>query len=42
MRHTAQMSHITHTIRLYKCHTQPVQLDKHSVKKKEELYVFKR
>jgi hypothetical protein len=33
--------HTAHTTRLYKCHTQPVQLNKHSAKKKEELYVFK-
>ncbi len=42
MRHTAQMLHTAHTTRLYKCHTQPVWLDKHSAKKKEELYIFKR
>ncbi len=42
MRHTAQMLHTVCTTRLYKCHTQPVWLDKHSTKKKEELYVFKR
>ncbi len=41
MRHTAQMSHTVCTIRLYKCCAQPVQLDKHSIKKKEELYVPK-
>jgi len=42
MRHIAQMSHTAHTTRLYKCHTQPVQLNKHSAKKKEELYIFKK
>ena len=42
MRHTAQMSHTAHMTRLYKCHTQLIQLNKHSIKKKEELYVFKR
>ncbi len=42
MRHTAQMSHTAHITRLYKCHTQSVQLDKHSAKKKEESYVPKR
>jgi len=42
MRHTAQVSHTAHTTRLYKCYAQSVQLDKHSVKKKEELYVLKR
>jgi hypothetical protein len=42
MRHTAQISHTAHTTRLYKCHTQFVQLNKHSVKKKEELYILKR
>jgi len=41
MRHTAQMSHTAHMTRLYKCHTQLIQLDKHSVKKKEELYIPK-
>jgi hypothetical protein len=41
MRHTAQMSHTVHTTRLYKCYTQPVWLNKHSTKKKEELYVLK-
>ncbi len=35
------MSHTAHMTRLYKCHTQPVQLDKHSVMKKEESYVLK-
>jgi len=35
------MSHTAHMTRLYKCHTQPVWLDKHSAKKKEELYVSK-
>jgi hypothetical protein len=35
VRHTAQMSHTAHTTRLYKCHTQSVQLDKHSAKKKK-------
>jgi len=42
MRHTAQVSHTVCTTRLYKCCTQPVWLDKHSTKKKEELYVPKR
>jgi len=42
MRHTAQMLHTVHTIKLYKCCAQPVQLDKYSVKKKEESYVPKR
>ncbi len=42
MRHIAQMSHTAHMTRLYKCHTQLIQLNKHSVKKKEELYVPKR
>jgi len=42
MRHTAQVLHTAHTTRLYKCHTQSVQLDKHSAKKKEELYVLKK
>ncbi len=42
MRHTAQVSHTVCMTRLYKCHTQPVQLNKHSAKKKEELYVSKR
>ncbi len=42
MRHTAQMSHTVCMTRLYKCHTQFVQLNKHSVKKKEELYISKR
>jgi hypothetical protein len=32
----------SHMTRLYKCHTQSVQLNKHSVKKKEELYISKR
>jgi len=41
MRHTAQMSHTVHITRLYKCCTQPIWLDKHSAKKKEELYVPK-
>ncbi len=41
MRHTAQVSHTAHTTRLYKCCAQPVQLDKHSAKKKEESYVLK-
>jgi hypothetical protein len=41
MRHTAQVSHTAHTTRLYKCCTQPVWLNKHSTKKKEELYVSK-
>ena len=41
MRHIAQMSHTVCMTRLYKCHTQSVQLSKHSVKKKEESYVFK-
>ncbi len=42
MRHTAQVSHTAHMTRLYKCHTQSVWLNKHSVKKKEDLYIFKR
>ncbi len=42
MRHTAQMLHTAHTTRLYKCCTQLIWLSKHSAKKKEELYVFKR
>ncbi len=42
MRHTAQVSHTAHITRLYRCCTQSVQLDKHSAKKKEELYVLKR
>jgi len=41
MRHTAQVSHTAHMTRLYKCRTQLIQLDKHSAKKKEELYVPK-
>ncbi len=41
MRHITQMLHTAHTTRLYKCCTQSVQLNKHSIKKKEELYVFK-
>jgi len=36
------MSHTAHMTRLYKCHTQLIQLNKHSVKKKEELYVLKK
>ncbi len=36
------MLHTAHMTRLYKCCAQSVQLDKHSVKKKEELYVPKR
>jgi len=35
------MSHIAHMTRLYKCHTQLIQLNKHSAKKKEELYISK-
>ena len=35
------MLHTAHMTRLYKCHTQPVWLNKHSTKKKEELYVLK-
>ncbi len=42
MRHIAQVSHTAHMTRLYKCHTQSVQLSKHSAKKKEESYVFKK
>ncbi len=42
MRHTAQVLHTAHTTRLYKCCTQSVQLNKHSAKKKEELYVSKK
>jgi len=42
MKHTAQMLHTAHTTRLYKCHTQLIQLGKHSVKKKEELYIPKK
>ncbi len=41
MRHTAQMSHTAHITRLYKCCAQSVWLNKHSAKKKEELYVLK-
>ncbi len=41
MRHTAQVLHTAHTARLYKCCTQLIWLSKHSIKKKEELYVFK-
>ena len=36
------MLHTVHTTRLYKCCAQPVWLNKHSTKKKEELYVPKR
>ncbi len=36
------MSHTAYMTKLYKCHTQPVWLNKHSTKKKEELYVSKR
>ncbi len=42
MRHTAQMLHTVCMTRLYKCHTQLIQLNKHSAKKKEELYISKR
>ncbi len=35
------MSHTAHMTRLYKCHTQLIQLNKHSIKKKEELYILK-
>ncbi len=41
MRHTAQVSHTACMTRLYKCRTQLIQLNKHSTKKKEELYVPK-
>ncbi len=41
MRHTVKMLHTIHMTRLYKCHTQLIWLNKHSAKKKEELYVFK-
>ncbi len=42
MRHTTQVLHTAHMTRLYKCHTQLIQLNKHNAKKKEELYVPKR
>ncbi len=35
------MSHTAHITKLCKCHTQLIQLSKHSTKKKEELYVPK-
>jgi len=41
MRHTAQVLHTVCMTRLYRCHTQLVWLDKHSVMKKEESYISK-